>query len=93
MSFKLYREENVKTYPMAPVHIWKEFPYAMEMVSVRPILPQLKQFLGIPEGTQIALFRMPPAKPRSVYRNAPRAQELGHQPLVGFADSVRILSP
>lgn len=91
MMREIYREENIKTYPVVPVHIWKEFPYALEMVSVRPILPQLKEFLGISKDTKIALFRMPPAKPRNVYRNAPRAEELGHQPLVGFADSVCVL--
>ena len=36
----------------------------------------------------ITLFRMPPLKPRKVFKNAPTKEKLGYQPVTAFADSV-----
>lgn len=49
-------------------------------------LRELKRFLGTKR--EIGLFRVCDSRPREVYRNAPSKDELGHQSVVGFADSV-----
>src|SRR4051794_22170204 len=60
---------------------------------VERVLPKLKTFLGIDADTAVGLYRIDPKQERSVFRNAPRAEELGYQALVGFADSVRGFHP
>lgn len=48
-------------------------------------LAELRRFLEAKE--EIALFRVAKKGIREVYRNAPRVEELGWQPVVGFADA------
>ena len=70
-------------YKMESVKIWKDWPVALNMESIVP--PELKYFLGV--QNPLALFRMDTNQFREVYRCAPRKEELGYQPLVGFADA------
>ncbi|KAI5783873.1 MOSC domain-containing protein [Peziza echinospora] len=76
-------EEQFKTYPLEDVRIWKEVVPAYNLASLIP--PGLPTFLGV--KNRLALFRMPPSKPRSVYRCAPTEAELGYQPNTAFADA------
>lgn len=49
-------------------------------------LRELEKFLGAKR--ELALFRVCDSKPREVYRNAPKKEQLGYQSVVGFADAV-----
>lgn len=77
----------MSAFPLVPVKIWQEHPLGHDMSSaVAGELRELERFLGT-KG-ELALFRVCDSKPRVVYRNAPRKEELGHQSVVGFADAV-----
>jgi uncharacterized protein YcbX len=65
------------------VIIWKDSPKAINMAPVLPL--KFKRFLGVPNP--LALFRVSEKHRREVSRCAPRKEEIGYQPLVGFADS------
>jgi hypothetical protein len=75
-------------YPMEKVTIWKETPKGYNMTSEVPehIQEKLMIFLGMKHP--IGLFRVDSSKYREVYRNAPRKEEAGYQPVTGFADAV-----
>ncbi|KAF3938948.1 hypothetical protein ABW19_dt0202034 [Dactylella cylindrospora] len=78
-------------FAIRKVYIWKETPEALDVTPmISHVLPDLHRFLGIPDSRELGLFRIIPGQPREVFRNAPRASELGYQPLVGFADSYPI---
>ena len=68
------------------VRVWKDVPEALKL----PVdLRALQGFLGLPGGEQrLAMFRS--TQKREVFRCAPRREQLGWQPVVGFADSVCI---
>ena len=70
-------------YKMESVKIWKDWPVALNMEPI--VSPELKYFLGVPNP--LALFRMDTKNFREVYRCAPRKEEVGYQPLIGFADA------
>lgn len=63
--------------------IWKEMPKAINMGALLP--PSLKYFLGV--RNPLTLFRVAHKHHRQVFRNAPRQEELGYQPIIGFADA------
>lgn len=77
-------------YNLNIMKIWKDFPESLcvgttEGPNPSPYLEELRYFLGV--ANPLALFRIPQDKPRKVYRNAPKEEEMGWQPVVGFADS------
>ena len=70
--------------------IWKDYPESLCIGSTNSPSPpdylsELRYFLHV--SNPLALFRIPADKPRQVFRNAPKKEELGWQPVVGFADS------
>jgi hypothetical protein len=87
-SFPLADTKEVTSrYPLVPVGIWKENPLAYDISStVQPELDELSSFLG--SSGPLGLFRVCNERLRSVFRNAPRKEELGYQPVTGFADAV-----
>ena len=73
-----------------PVSIWKDTPSALKVVSTECSNPpmwllRLRQFLKV--SKHIGLFYLPQDHLRQVFRNAPKAAELGYQPRVAFGDS------
>jgi hypothetical protein len=71
-------------YSLENMTIWRDSPLALNMSVHLP--PELKVFVGVPN--EIALFRVLEGQEREVFRCAPRKEELGRQPITGFADSV-----
>lgn len=49
--------------------------------------PELGRYLGV--DIPMTIFMMDPAQRRQVFRNAPRKEDLGYQPLADFQDVVR----
>lgn len=71
------------TYPVEDVTIWKDMP---KWLNHGEHLPKAFQsWLGA--KSPVTLFRVDPGTYREVFRNAPRKEQLGYQPMVGFADS------
>lgn len=74
-------------YPSLPVRIWKDHPIAYDY---RKHIPRsLREFLDT-GAKPITLFRVNPFHHRQIFRNAPRKEELGFQPVTGFADAYPI---
>lgn len=78
-----------KDTPTAPVKIWKDSPLAYDY---RHYIPQsLRSFLqpGKPnqDSKPLTLFATIPAHTRPIFRNAPREESLGFQPVTAFADA------
>ncbi|ETI27289.1 hypothetical protein G647_09479 [Cladophialophora carrionii CBS 160.54] len=70
-------------YPSENVTVWKDSP---NWLNYGVHLPKdLGPFLGV--SNPITLFRVDPNSYRKVYRCAPRKEQLGYQPVVGFADA------
>ncbi|CAD0023645.1 unnamed protein product [Aureobasidium pullulans] len=80
-------EERSSKYTREVMKIWKDSPTAINITSEIPpeTLAKLKYFLGV--SNPIALFKADPLNHRKVFRNAPRIEEAGYQPGVGFADA------
>lgn len=78
-----------RAYDTEKLVIFKDTPDALNVTPAipAPALAQLKYFLHA--RNPLALFRVAPSKQREVHRCAPRAAEVGYQPIVGFADGVR----
>ncbi|MCJ1234344.1 hypothetical protein MMC14_002305 [Varicellaria rhodocarpa] len=70
-------------YTWASMKIWEDSPMALNMTCCMPY--ELKQFLGV--KNPMGLFRVDTNHHRQVFRNAPRKEQLGYQPVVGFADA------
>ncbi|KAI9839274.1 MAG: hypothetical protein M1819_003269 [Sarea resinae] len=68
-------------YTNEKMTIWKDAPYALNMGSHLP--PELSSFLGVKRP--FTLFKVD--NHREVYRCAPRKEQLGYQPITGFADA------
>ncbi|KNG86459.1 MOSC domain protein [Aspergillus nomiae NRRL 13137] len=77
------------TYPSTPVKIWKDTPLAHDYGCHLP--PSLRRFLD-PDRVRgpLTLFRVNPSHHREIFRNAPRKEHLGFQPVTGFADAYPI---
>lgn len=90
IRFPLLASEGFKAkYPLKQVGIWKEEPLAYDISStVEAELKELSAYLCT-KGP-LALFRVCPEELREVHRNAPTLNEVGYQPVTGFADAVRI---
>ena len=68
--------------------IWKDNPEALIMASTESNtiwIKQLQSYLGL--TMPMALFRVSDPTARQLFRNAPRKEELGYQPSVGFQDA------
>lgn len=70
-------------YIAEKVKIWKDFPVWLNYARHLP--SDFKDFLGA--RNDVTLFRADPSSFRQVFRNAPKKEQLGYQPIVGFADS------
>ncbi|KAK2759557.1 hypothetical protein FQN54_003036 [Arachnomyces sp. PD_36] len=73
-------EEN---YPRREVRIFKDFPIAVDLGAHLPL--SFKKFIGA--QNPLTLFRADPKHYREIFRCAPRKEEVGFQPAVGFADT------
>ncbi|KAE8375996.1 hypothetical protein BDV26DRAFT_282999 [Aspergillus bertholletiae] len=76
-------------YPLTPVKIWKDNPLAHDYGHHLP--PSLHRFLD-PGRTRgpLTLFRVHSSHHREIFRNAPRKEDIGFQPVTGFADAYPI---
>ena len=72
-------------YTGEKMKIWKDRPVSLNMSS--SIAPGLSNFLGTSKNTTLALFRVDPKHYRTVLRCAPKKEQLGYQPVTGFADA------
>ena len=72
-------------YTTEKMKIWKDQPTSLNMSS--SIAAGLSSFLGMSKNTTLALFRVDPRYYRTVLRCAPRKEQLGYQPVTGFADA------
>lgn len=77
-----------KGYALEPVRVWGDTTVALNMGSELP--EELRLYLGV--SNKLALFRVDPEALRMVGKNAPREEEAGYRPVVGFADSVSATS-
>lgn len=76
-------------YPLTPVKIWKDKPLAHDYGIHLPAT--LHKYLGFePATSPLTLFRSSTTHTRQIYRNAPRAEEIGFQPTTAFADAYPI---
>lgn len=71
------------TYPLERVAVWKDVSMSVNMSNHIP--EELKACLQIERP--FALFRNDPEQYRKLFRCAPRLEEVGYQPVVGFADA------
>lgn len=78
-----------KGYTVEGMEIWKDKPRSLIIASTEKDdqwIQELRSYLGI--TNHLALFRvLKGEQPREVYRCAPRKEELGYQPTVGFQDA------
>lgn len=70
-------------YPSEDVNVWKDAPSWLNMGVHLP--RDFGPFIGV--SNRITLFRVDPNSYREVYRCAPKKEQLGYQPVVGFADA------
>jgi len=70
-------------YFLEEMKIWKDSPQALNMTTALP--PELKYTLGV--RNPIGLFRVANDHLREVFRCAPRKEQVGYQPVTGFADA------
>lgn len=70
-----YKHENLT--------IWKDTVTALNMELEIP--DELRYYLGI--SNKLGLFRVDNSNLREVYRCAPKAEEIGYQPVTGFQDA------
>ena len=66
-----------------PMKIWKDYPTALNLSSVIP--KSFRNYVNM--NHPLGLFRASASTHREVYRNAPRKEELGYQPVTDFADA------
>lgn len=74
------------TYPTNPMKIWKDSPTSIDMGIHLP--EDFKTYLQLKKP--MTLFRTDPDHYREVYRCAPRKEQIGYQPITGFADAYPI---
>lgn len=76
-------------YDIDDMEIWTDKPRSLVIASTEKDdswIQELRSYLGI--TNHLALFRVSKDnQPREVYRCAPREEELGYQPTVGFQDA------
>ena len=70
-------------YPREDVEIWKDRPQWLNLEQ--HVSDEFRAFMG--RGNPVTLFRVDPESYREVFRCAPRKEQVGYQPVVGFADA------
>ena len=71
-----------------PMTIWKDCPDSILLASTDNHdgwIEEVREYLGV--KTALGLFRVKDMHSRSLFRNAPRVDEVGYQPSVGFQDA------
>ena len=68
------------------VRIWRDTVRALDLSAELPRSLQL--YLGV--SNRLGLLRIDPDHLREIYRNAPRKEEAGYQPVTGFQDAVSL---
>jgi hypothetical protein len=71
-------------YPYEKITVWKDTVEALNMGTEVPT--ELQHYLRLDK--ELALFRADDRMLREVYRCAPKKEELGWQPVIGFPDAV-----
>ena len=74
---------KAKGYTMEQMAIWKDSPQSLNMGASLP--PELQYSIGA--RNPLTLFRVAQEHKRKVLRCAPREEQLGYQPVTGFADA------
>ncbi|KAI5786010.1 hypothetical protein FPQ18DRAFT_240960, partial [Pyronema domesticum] len=69
----------------AEVKVWRDMPTSYICPVLKGKLDALASFLGVKGPEELVLFRV--AEEREVFRCAPKKEQLGWQPKVGFQDS------
>ncbi|BCS07494.1 hypothetical protein ALUC_11875A [Aspergillus luchuensis] len=81
-------------FPLTPVKIWKDIPLAHNYSHLLPAaLKDLLTYdttLPSHQRRKLSLFRASTTHRREIYRNAPRKENIGFQPVTGFADAYPI---
>lgn len=85
VSFPSDGEIEARKYTWEPVKIWRDTVTALNMEADLP--QELRLHLGV--SNRLGLFRVDPSRLREVYRNAPKKEEAGYQPVTGWQDAVR----
>jgi len=95
LSFRIPLDPSAPTvrsrgYKLERMAIWKDAPLAWDMGCEIPadILARFKYAMGV--SNPLTLFRVHPGHLREVFRNAPRKEEVGYQPVAGFQDAVSV---
>ncbi|TEA21765.1 Mitochondrial amidoxime reducing component 2 [Colletotrichum sidae] len=83
VGFPTPEEIEARGYEVEDVRIWKEWVPALNMGKEIP--NELSLYLGV--SNKLTIFRSDPDKLREVHRCAPRKEETGYQPIVGFQDA------
>jgi len=83
-------QTDANGYKSEEMEIWKDSPLALNMAntigpSSKIFMEELQAHLGC--SNPLALFRTIPEHHRELYRCAPKREELGWQPKVGFGDA------
>ena len=84
IPFSPTNEQIKRDYSLEEFTIWKDSPKSLNMGLLVP--PELKYCLGV--RNPLSLFRV--FNERKVFRAAPRKEQLGWQPVTGFADAYPI---
>lgn len=85
VEFPTKAEIEQRGYEFEKVKIWKDVVTALNVGVDVP--EELRSYLGV--SNKLGLFRIDPLALRQVFRCAPRKEEIGYQPTVGFQDAVR----
>ncbi|KAK3487724.1 uncharacterized protein B0T23DRAFT_213049 [Neurospora hispaniola] len=83
VSFPSNGEIEARKYTWEPVKIWRDTVTALNMEADLP--RELRLHLGV--SNRLGLFRVDPSRLREVYRNAPKKEEAGYQPVTGWQDA------
>ncbi|KAF9881811.1 MOSC domain-containing protein [Colletotrichum karsti] len=83
VEFPSAKEIEQRGYEFEDVRVWKEMVPALNMGKEIPV--ELSRYLGV--SNKLTIFRVDPGQLREVYRCAPRKEEAGYQPIVGFQDA------
>lgn len=73
--------------PDETISVWGDDVAALDMSVELP--KELALYLGV--SNKLGLFRANPDTPREVHQSAPKKEEAGYQPIIGFQDSVSYL--
>lgn len=71
------------SYPRTEMRLFKDFPVAIDLGVHLP--HEFKQHIGA--KNPLTMFRIDPERYREIFRCAPRKDEVGYQPVTGFADT------